>query len=141
MATWFLPRHWRPARCPSGKVRCRPAVEALEGRWLPEQVTEFGTGITAGSLPFRIAVGSDGNLWFTEFGHNALGRITPAGVVTEFTLPPGSSPLGITSGPGGLPYFTENGLGKVGSINPQAGSDAAIPTSLVQSPVVPSGAS
>jgi streptogramin lyase len=47
-------------------------------------ITEFPIP-TAGSFPFRIASGSDGNLWFTEFFGNQIGRITTAGVITEFT--------------------------------------------------------
>ena len=37
------------------------------------------------------AAGPDGNLWFTEFNRNRIGRITPSGVVTEFSV-------GITAG-------------------------------------------
>jgi streptogramin lyase len=43
----------------------------------------------AASGPQGIAVGADGNLWFTEFGANQVGRITTAGVVTE--LPAGAT--------------------------------------------------
>ena len=46
-----------------------------------------------------IAAGPDGNLWFTEHGKNKIGRITPAGVFTEFPIPTaGASPEGITAG-------------------------------------------
>jgi virginiamycin B lyase len=38
----------------------------------------------------EIAAGSDGNLWFTEELGDRVGRITPAGRVTEFSLPSGS---------------------------------------------------
>lgn len=31
-----------------------------------------------------ITAGPDGNLWFTENNGNKIGRITPAGVITEF---------------------------------------------------------
>ena len=31
--------------------------------------------------------GPDGNVWFTESIGNKIGRITPAGVITEFTIP------------------------------------------------------
>jgi streptogramin lyase len=53
-------------------------------------VTEFGLPRTAttATVPWAIIAGPDGNLWFTEgdlgFGSGGLGRITPAGVVTEF---------------------------------------------------------
>ena len=41
------------------------------------------------SAPARVLIditaGPDGNLWFTEFDGNRIGRITPLGVVTEFS--------------------------------------------------------
>ena len=58
-------------------------------------ITEFSDGITAGAQPYDIALGPDGNLWFTEFnGGNQIGRITPLGVVTEFAvgITPGAHP-------------------------------------------------
>jgi streptogramin lyase len=63
---------------------------------------------TAGSDPAGIAVGPDGNLWFTESFTNQIGRITPAGVVTEFPVPaPNGNPDQITAGPDGNLWFTE----------------------------------
>ena len=57
--------------------------------------------------PTDIAAGPDGNMWFTE--RHRIGRITPAGVITEFSegifLPFGSS--GIAAGPDGNLWFTE----------------------------------
>ncbi len=35
--------------------------------------------------------GTDGNLWFTEADANQIGRITPAGVITEFPVPTANS--------------------------------------------------
>ena len=46
-----------------------------------------------------ITVGPDGNLWFTELV-GKIGRITPAGAVTEFPIPGGvSEPIEIVAGP------------------------------------------
>src|ERR1043166_4890928 len=42
----------------------------------------------ANSSPQGIAAGPDGNVWFTEFDGNRIGRITPAGAITELTVPP-----------------------------------------------------
>src|SRR5206468_646164 len=54
--------------------------------------------------------GPDGNLWFTETSPNKIGRITPAGVITEFQNPNSdSAPIGIVSGPGGKLWFAANG--------------------------------
>ena len=40
--------------------------------------------LTAASQPFGIVAGPDGNIWFTEYGSAKIGRITPAGTITEF---------------------------------------------------------
>lgn len=65
------------------------------------------------------SVGPDNNVWFTEQKHVA--RITPAGVITEFTYPSAatSNTDGATAaGPDGNVWFTEYQNGKVGKINP-----------------------
>ena len=57
-------------------------------------MTEFAIP-TAGSQPWGITAGPDGNVWFTESFGNKIGRITPAGVITEFPIPTtGSRPSG-----------------------------------------------
>jgi streptogramin lyase len=51
-------------------------------------IREFSEGLQAGSVPRGISTGADGNIWFTDDAPvPALGRITAAGVVTEFTTP------------------------------------------------------
>ena len=78
-------------------------------------VTEY-TGLT-GYSPSSITSGSDGNLWFTEYGGNKIGRITTGGAITEYTIPTGSSgPWGITSGPDNNIWFTEMGGNKIGCV-------------------------
>src|SRR5262249_42921847 len=79
------------------------------------QFTEFPVT----SPPGSITVGPDGALWFTEsnrdFGVDRIGRITTAGVITEFPLPLSvdcqqfgtCSPSGITAGPDGNLWFVE----------------------------------
>src|SRR5271165_790374 len=59
------------------------------------------------SGPVGITAGPDGNLWFTEFSGNKIGRITPGGTVTEFSagITPNSGPDGITAGPDGNLWF------------------------------------
>lgn len=79
------------------------------------------------SDPSRLALGRDGNLYFTEQGavganghqeptHPApgkIGRITPTGRITEFKVPEQAypdfvaNPAGIASGPDGNIWFTE----------------------------------
>jgi len=110
--------------------------------WFTELAgNRIGTITPAGSIrefelprlnsgPISIATGPDKNLWFTEFSGaspagtgdvdgNAIGRITPEGVITEFPLAtPGSAPHIITLGPDGNMWFTETHAGKVGKITP-----------------------
>jgi virginiamycin B lyase len=45
-------------------------------------ITEFGVP-TPGSQSLTEARDADGNLWFTEQAGNNIGRVTPAGVITE----------------------------------------------------------
>jgi len=86
------------------------------------RVTEFSTGLPAGSRPEWIAAGPDGNLWFTDSGATpAIARITPSGRITEFStgLNPGAEPNGIVAGPDGNLWFTDNGHnGAIGRITP-----------------------
>jgi PAS domain S-box-containing protein len=69
-------------------------------------IREFGVP-TPNGLPIGITHGPDGNLWFTE--RHAIGRITTAGAVTEFSagISPNSEPFGITAGPDGNLWFAE----------------------------------
>src|SRR5213080_3960121 len=61
------------------------------------------------SRPVGITAGPDGNLWFTESGRDRIGRITTAGVITEFPVPTASSiPYEIAAGPDGALWFTES---------------------------------
>jgi streptogramin lyase len=87
------------------------------------QITEFSTGLPAGSQPQGIAPGSDGNLWFTDQGSTpGIGRITPQGQITEFTsgLNSGSFPYRIAPGPDGNLWFTDRGpTAAIGRITPQ----------------------
>ena len=66
-----------------------------------------------------LALGPDGNVWFTEQSH--IGRITTAGTIKEFLYPSGASSNqfgSVTAGPDGNVWFTENGNNIVGQINP-----------------------
>jgi streptogramin lyase len=69
--------------------------------------------------PLGITAGPDGNLWFTEYSDNQIGRITPDGAVTEFPTPtPGSQPQALTAGPDGNLWFTELNGNNIGRITP-----------------------
>lgn len=69
--------------------------------------------------PTAITAGPDGNLWFTSRGAGLIGRITVAGVVTEFsTLIPFSTPTSIAAGPDGNLWVTEEATNNIGRITP-----------------------
>ncbi len=75
------------------------------------QVSEYSNldGIAPYSEPYDIMAGPDGNLWFTQQNSSQIGRITPAGQVTEFStgITPHSGPNAITVGPDGNLWLTE----------------------------------
>ncbi len=87
---------------------------------VPPFITEHGSGITTGSSPDYITTGPDGNVWFTEYDGNRIGRITPDHVVTEFSAGiSGDAEFGgITAGPDGNVWFTEENANRIGSITP-----------------------
>jgi virginiamycin B lyase len=104
---------------------------------LAPKITEFSTP-TAASGPAFMTPGSDGAIWFTEFGADKIGRIptnaTSGTQITEFPIPTaGSHPFDLTSGPDGQVWFVEQVGNKIGHIPVTAtsGSDIseiALPT-------------
>jgi virginiamycin B lyase len=55
-----------------------------------------------------IALGSDGNIWASEFSGDAIARFTPAGVATNFSMPTANAgPTEVTAGPDGNLWCTE----------------------------------
>jgi hypothetical protein len=88
----------------------------------PEGTVESSQSVTITATahgPQGIAAGPDGNVWFTEREGNAIGRITPAGAITEFPVPtPSSWPWRIAAGPDGNLWFTERKADKIARITP-----------------------
>jgi sugar lactone lactonase YvrE len=80
-------------------------------------LTEFPIP-TAGITPEGITTGPDGNLWFVEQNVSQIGRITPSGVITKFSIPGESFPGTTTNGPDGNLWFTEQNGNKIGRITP-----------------------
>lgn len=78
-------------------------AEAAHG----QVVTEFPLPPSSDGQPWSITAGPDGALWFTEiFGSESLiGRITTAGVVSEFRTPVYAGPSDIVTGPDGNLWF------------------------------------
>ena len=78
-------------------------------------ITEFVIP-TLGSHPQDMVVGPDGNLWFTEFRGDKIGRITPRGALTEFAIPvPGFTGLIVAASDGAL-WFQEYGHLEIGRV-------------------------
>jgi len=75
---------------------------------------------TPTSVPIGVAAGPDGNVWFTESNRyvEQVGRITPAGLVTEFHMNSNVMPQLITSGADGNLWFTVVLGPFVGKISP-----------------------
>jgi streptogramin lyase len=81
-------------------------------------ITEY-TIPTASSYPWGITAGPDGNIWFTEYRGNRIGKITPSGSITEYPIPTAlSQPVGITAGPDGNLWFTELQGSNIGNLIP-----------------------
>jgi streptogramin lyase len=87
------------------------------------QVTEFpvptaGSLVPPNGLPFGgLAVGPDGNVWFTEPSGDQIGRINPSGAISEFPLPiSNAEPSGIVAGPDGNLWFTQANAAAIGRI-------------------------
>jgi streptogramin lyase len=80
------------------------------------QIAEFS--LPQYYMPIRIAAGPDGNIWFTEETPvgSAIGRVTPAGAITQFPLPAQeASAIAIAPGPDGRLWFSY-GPGVIGRI-------------------------
>jgi virginiamycin B lyase len=74
---------------------------------------------TAALQPRAIVLGADGNIWFGEFAGSKIGRITPAGVITEFALPtPDSGPRALAAGPDGNIWYSAFRANRIGRITP-----------------------
>ncbi len=82
----------------------------------PGVITEvpIGSGDSQG-----IAVDGEGNAWTVKLGTGKIVRVTPGGVVTEFSPPTANSgPRDITIGPDGNLWFTQGTPNQIGRITP-----------------------
>ena len=64
-------------------------------------VTMFSSGLNGVFTLFGgMTLGADGNVWFTSYYDGLIGRVTPAGVIKEFTgVAPNAQLNAITAGP------------------------------------------
>lgn len=62
-----------------------------------------------------MALGPDGNVWFAEFNH--IGKVTPAGKITEFAYPTGINQYGgVAPGSDGNVWFAQSSQNAMGRI-------------------------
>ena len=72
-------------------------------------ITEYPVP-TPSSHPYQLALGPDGNIWFSENAANKIGHVTPSGVFTEYVMPTAASyPTYLSAGPDGNVWFVEAG--------------------------------
>lgn len=78
-------------------------------------------GFPSTAVAVDLAPDNAGNMWFTDGGTPAIGRIDSSGNVTEYTsgLPPGAQPYSITAGPNGDMWFSDFRGVAIGQVTPQ----------------------
>lgn len=87
--------------------------------------TEIGTNN-------KIVAGPDGNVWFTlASATKDVGKITPAGVVTEYELPGIEEPIGIAPGPEGRLWVTATGKATSFLPSDPKGAEASFKSALI----------
>jgi virginiamycin B lyase len=96
-----------------------------------------GGAVTAFDIPSGdstaddgLALGPDGNVWFAEANH--IGKITPAGAITEYAYPsqPGFNTRGgVTAGSDGNVWFSESSQNSIGKVVPSTGAITMYPIS------------
>jgi virginiamycin B lyase len=92
----------------TARVPANAAVAIANGEIVPTpQVVDFKVP-TFGSNPRDMTSGPDGALWFTEGPGGKVGRMTLAGVFSEYSTP--GSPFAIASGADGNVYFSDVSL-------------------------------
>jgi streptogramin lyase len=86
-----------------------------------EQHNEYS--LPGNSYSSGITDGPEGNIWFTEEGIGKVGKVTPAGTVTEYSIPENYKASYITAGPGKEPamWISEDG-DKIGKLNTASGT-------------------
>lgn len=106
---WFT-EHFAPS---GGSVETASVIDEItpNGKIVNQFDARTDAGIISG-----LAVGPDGNLWYTDPIGNNVERLTPAGTVTTYPLANGTGPGNIAPGPDEDLWFTENfWSGRVGS--------------------------
>ena len=86
-----------------------------------------GQTLSLPSAPNELALDEHGNIWFTEFNADSLGRLDPrTGLIHHYPLSTKRSvqtlyPYGVTVDPHGIVWFTESGTNQLGRLDPTTG--------------------
>jgi streptogramin lyase len=89
----------------------------------PSGVTTFYQLQTSSGVASTCA-GPDGDMWFIELSGHVLGKLTPTGEVTEYSLDPVQRGFGgfissLTTGPNGNIWFTFQQDNQIGEVTPE----------------------
>jgi virginiamycin B lyase len=68
----------------------------------------------SGAIADNMVLGPDGDIWFSDQGTTAIGKIAPDGTITEYPVPMPAFPTDITAGPDGNLWFSDGD--KIGRI-------------------------
>jgi streptogramin lyase len=83
-------------------------------------ISRYTQGLNPGANPSQLAVGSDGEVWFTDEGTTpAIGVVNQSGQITEYSNGLTGQPGQLVLGPNGNLWFTETGPAGIGEITPQ----------------------
>ena len=86
-------------------------------------ITEFPLLPTSNAQPFAIITGPDGNIWFSEFNTDKIGRLGLDGTLVEFSTPHPVNPAsgntgGLAFDAAGNVWFAEIANDKIGVMSP-----------------------
>src|SRR5712692_6250016 len=99
-----------------------------------------GKTLTLPSAPNDLALDSHGDVWFTEFNVDRLGRLDPrTGHMQQYLLAGNRTvqqlaPYGVTVDPRGMVWFTEMGVERIGRLDPATGRIQYFPLPGVHAP-------
>ena len=106
------------------------ALVALASARAPAaKITEYP--LSAGTGPYTLTLGPDGNIWIAEWGANKIARLSNAGALTEvdaYTPSGVCNPFGITAGLDGTLWFTCTTSGRVNQISTYGSSQISYGT-------------
>ena len=92
-------------------VAASAATKEVKGTTEYTFISEYS--LPSYSRPWGVTAGPEGNIWFTDFQSNKVGKVTPHGEITEYAIEP-DHPFGITTGPDGNLWFMEQEASQVG---------------------------